>query len=48
MVTIHKLRKKFFETVAFATRKPHTYTKKGDQDEIIRGNFYLKELIEVI
>ena len=38
----------FFEIVAIATKKPPTYTIKDEQDEIIRGNFYQKELIEVI
>ena len=33
-----------FEIVAIATRKPPTYTIKDEQDEIIRGKFYQKEL----
>ena len=37
-----------FEIVAIATRKPPTYTIKDEQDEIIRGEFYQKELIKVI
>ena len=37
-----------FEIVAIATRKPPTYTIKDEQDEIIRGKFYQKELIKVI
>ena len=37
-----------FEIVAIATRKPPTYTIKDEQDEIIQGKFYLKELIKVI
>ena len=37
-----------FEIVAIATRKPPTYTIKDEQDEIIQGKFYQKELIEVI
>ena len=37
-----------FEIVAIATRKPPTYTIKGEQDEIIQGKFYQKELIKVI
>ena len=37
-----------FEVVAIATRKPPTYTIKNDQDEIIRGKFYQRELIKVI
>ena len=38
----------FFEIVAIATRKSPPYTIKCEQDEIIQGNFYQKELIEVI
>ena len=38
----------FFEIVAIATKKPPTYTIKDEQDEIIQGNFYQKELIKVI
>ena len=37
-----------FEIVAIATRKPPTYTIKNEQDEIIQGKFYEKELIKVI
>ena len=37
-----------FEIVAIATRKPPTYTFKDEQDEIIGGKFYQKELIKVI
>ena len=37
-----------FEILAIATRKPPTYTIKGEQGEIIQGNFYQKELIKVI
>ena len=37
-----------FEIVAIATRKPPTYTKKDEQDQIIRGKFYQKELIKAI
>ena len=37
-----------FEIVAIATRKPPTYTSKDEQDEIIQGKFYEKELIKVI
>ena len=36
------------EIVAIATRKPPTYTIKDEQDEIIQGKFYQKELIKVI
>ena len=37
-----------FKIVAISSRKPLTYTMKDEQDEIIRGNFYQKELVEVI
>ena len=37
-----------FEVVATSSRKPPTYTIKDEQDEIIRGKFYQKELIKVI
>ena len=37
-----------FETVAFATRKPPTYTIKNEQGEVIKGKFYQKKLIKVI
>ena len=37
-----------FEIVAFATRKPPTYTIKDEQGEIIQGKFYQKELNKVI
>ena len=37
-----------FKIVAIATRKPPTYTIKDEQDEIIRGKLYQKELIKVI
>ena len=40
--------REFFEIVAIATRKPPTYTIKDEQDEIIQGKFYQKELIKVI
>ena len=40
--------RKLFEIVAIATRKPPTYTTKDEQDEIIQGKFYQKELIKVI
>ena len=36
------------EIVAIATKRPPTYTIKDEQDEIIQGNFYQKELIKVI
>ena len=37
-----------FEIVAISSRKPKTYTKKDEQDEIIRGKIYQKDLIKVI
>ena len=37
-----------FQIVAIASKKPPTYTIKDEQDEIIRGKFYQKELIKVI
>ena len=37
-----------FEIVAISSRKPPTYTIKDEQDEIIRGKFYQKELVRVI
>ena len=37
-----------FEIVAISSRKPPTYTINDEQDEIIRGKFYQKELIKVI
>ena len=37
-----------FEIVGIATRKPPTYTIKDEQDEIIQGKFYQKELMKVI
>ena len=37
-----------FEIVAFATRKPPTYTIKDEQGEIIQGNFCQKELNKVL
>ena len=37
-----------FETIAIATRTPPTYTIKDEQDEIIQGKFYQKDLIKVI
>ena len=37
-----------FEFLAIATRKPPTYTIKDEQDEIIQGKFYQKELIKVL
>ena len=40
--------REIFEIVAIATRKPPTNTIKDEQDEIIRGKFYQKDLIKVI
>ena len=40
--------REIYEIVAIATRKPPTYTIKDEQDEIIRGKIYQKELIKVI
>ena len=40
--------KEVFEIVAIFSIKPPTYTIKDEQDEIIRGKIYQKELIEVI
>ena len=37
-----------FEIVAISARKPPIYTKKDEQDEIIRGKFYQKGLVKVI
>ena len=37
-----------FEIVTIATKKRPTYTIKDEQDEVIRGKFYEKELIRVI
>ena len=37
-----------FEIVAISSRRPPTYTIKDEQDEIIRGIFHQKVLIEVI
>ena len=39
---------KVFETNAISSRKPPTYTINDEQDEIIRGKFYQKELIQVV
>ena len=40
--------KEVFEIVAISSKNPPTYTIKDEQDEIIRGKFYQKELIKVI
>ena len=40
--------REIFEIIAISSRKSPTYTIKDEQDKIIRGNFYQKELIKVI
>ena len=40
--------REFFEFFAISPRKHPTYTMKDEQDEIIRGKFYQKELVKVI
>ena len=37
-----------FEIVALAGRKPPTYTIKDNQNLVIRGKFYEKEMIRVV
>ena len=37
-----------FEIVALASRKPPTYAIKNNQNLVIRGKFYEKEMIRVI
>ena len=37
-----------FKIIAISSRKPLTYTIKDEQDEIIRGKFYQKEMVKVI
>ena len=39
---------KIFEIVASAAKQPPTYTIKDEQEEVIHGKFYEKELIRVI
>ena len=36
-----------FKIVAISSGKPTTNTKKSEQDEITRGKFYQKDLIEI-
>ena len=43
-----QLTREVFEIVAITTKKPPTYTIKDEQDEVIQGKFYQKELIKVI
>ena len=40
--------KEVFEIVVILSTKLPIYTKKDEQDEMIRGKFYQKELIKVI
>ena len=40
--------KAVFETVSISSKKPPAYTIKDEQDEIIRGKFYQKDLIKII
>ena len=41
-------KQEIFEIVAIATKKLRTYTIKDEQEEVIHGKFYEKELIRVI
>ena len=43
-----QLRREVFEILAIATRKPPTHTIKDEQEQIIQGKFYQKELTKVI
>ena len=43
-----QFKKDIFDIVAVSSWKPPTYTKKGEQDEIIRSKVYQKDLIKVI
>ena len=43
-----QITEEIFEIVAIAIKKPPTYTIKDEQEEVIRGKFYEKELIRVI
>ena len=43
-----QFREKIFEIVALAGRKPPTYTIKDNQNLVIRGKFYEKEMIRVV
>ena len=43
-----QFKQEVFEMIANSSRKPPTYTKQDEQDEIIRGKFYEKELVKVI
>ena len=37
-----------FEIAAISSVKPPTYTKKDEEEKVIRGKFYQKELIKFI
>ena len=43
-----QLTEEIFEIVEISSKKPPTYTIKDEEDEIIRGKFYQKELIKVL
>ena len=43
-----QFKQEIFEIVAISSRKSPTYTLKDEDDEIIGGKFYQKELIKVI
>ena len=43
-----KFTREVFETVANATIKPPAYTIKGEQGEIVQGEFYQNQLIKAI
>ena len=47
-VTSHSLHEMFLKLQQLPQKKPPTYTIKDEQDAIIQGNFYQKELIKVI
>ena len=40
--------KKVFKIVSISSKRPPTYTKRDEQDEIILGKFHLEELIKFI
>ena len=40
--------RELFEFLAIAAKKPPTYNIKDEQDEVIQGKFYQRELIKVI
>ena len=42
-----EFKQEVFGIVAISSRKPPTYTIKNEQDEIIRGKFYQKQLVKV-